>query len=249
MIGMILVTHGRLAEELRAAMEHVVGAQRNVATVCIGPEDDMENRRADIEACIARCDTGDGVVLLTDMFGGTPSNLAISMMDHPGRRGDRRRQPADAGQAGEGPLEPAARGRGELRPGGGPQIHRRRLARAARREEAERNLRLMQDGGEQAPDPPTDRPAPVVSRSVIITNRRGLHARAAAKFVTLAERFEASVDVIRDGQSVPARSIMGLMMLGAGYGATIELRAEGWGAKEALDALAALVESGFEEGD
>ncbi len=107
----------------------------------------------------------------------------------------------------------------------------------------------MQDGGEQAPDPPTDRPAPVVSRSVIITNRRGLHARAAAKFVTLAERFEASVDVIRDGQSVPARSIMGLMMLGAGYGATIELRAEGWGAKEALDALAALVESGFEEGD
>ncbi len=84
MIGMILVTHGRLAEELRSAMEHVVGAQKNVDTVCIGPEDDVENRRADIEACIARCDSGDGVVLLTDMFGGTPSNLAISMMEHPG---------------------------------------------------------------------------------------------------------------------------------------------------------------------
>jgi PTS system mannose-specific IIA component len=81
MIGMILVTHGRLAEELRSAMEHVVGAQRNVSTVCIGPEDDLENRRAEIEACIKRCDTGDGVVLLTDMFGGTPSNLAISMME------------------------------------------------------------------------------------------------------------------------------------------------------------------------
>jgi mannose PTS system EIIA component len=80
MIGMILVTHGRLAVELRSAMEHVVGAQRNVGTVCIGPEDDMENRRAEIEACIKQCDTGDGVVLLTDMFGGTPSNLAISMM-------------------------------------------------------------------------------------------------------------------------------------------------------------------------
>jgi PTS system mannose-specific IIA component len=81
MIGMILVTHGRLAEELRSAMEHVVGSQRNVDTVCIGPDDDIENRRAEIEACIGRCDTGDGVVLLTDMFGGTPSNLAISVMD------------------------------------------------------------------------------------------------------------------------------------------------------------------------
>jgi PTS system mannose-specific IIA component len=84
MIGMVLVTHGRLAEELRLAMEHVVGAQRNVDTVCIGPDDDVENRRADIEACIGRCDTGDGVVLLTDMFGGTPSNLAISMMERHG---------------------------------------------------------------------------------------------------------------------------------------------------------------------
>jgi len=84
MIGMILVTHGRLAEELRSAMEHVVGAQRNVDTVCIGPEDDMENRRSEIETCICRCDTGDGVVLLTDMFGGTPSNLAISMMERKG---------------------------------------------------------------------------------------------------------------------------------------------------------------------
>ena len=84
MIGMILVTHGRLAEELRSAMEHVVGTQRNVDTVCIGPDDDMDNRRAEIEACISRCDTGDGVVLLTDMFGGTPSNLAISMMERHG---------------------------------------------------------------------------------------------------------------------------------------------------------------------
>ena len=81
MIGMVLVTHGRLAAELRSAMEHVVGAQRNVDVVCIGPDDDMERRRAEIEACIDRCDTGDGVVLLTDMFGGTPSNLAISLMD------------------------------------------------------------------------------------------------------------------------------------------------------------------------
>jgi phosphocarrier protein HPr len=94
-----------------------------------------------------------------------------------------------------------------------------------------------------------DQQAAVLSRSVTIPNKRGLHARAAAKFVTLAERFDASVEVIRDGQSVSARSIMGLMMLGAGCGATIELRAEGWGAKEALDALATLVEAGFDEQD
>ncbi len=91
--------------------------------------------------------------------------------------------------------------------------------------------------------------ATVLSRDVIIVNKRGLHARAAAKFVTLAETFGACVDVLRDGQSVSARSIMGLMMLGAGRGSTIGLRAEGWDAKEALDALAALVEAGFNEQD
>lgn len=103
------------------------------------------------------------------------------------------------------------------------------------------------DGDAASPDSPPPASTPVLSRSVTVPNKRGLHARAAAKFVMLAERFGASVDVIRDGQAVPARSIMGLMMLGAGKGAVIELRAEGWDAKEALDALAALVESGFDE--
>ncbi len=84
MIGLVLVTHGRLAEEMRSAMEHVVGPQRNVATVCIGPDDDIEGRRDEIRRCIEVVDTGDGVVLLTDMFGGTPSNLAISQMDRQG---------------------------------------------------------------------------------------------------------------------------------------------------------------------
>ncbi|MBR0681512.1 PTS sugar transporter subunit IIA [Roseomonas eburnea] len=79
MIGMVLVTHGRLAEELRHAMEHVVGPQQAVATVCIGPEDDMEHTRADIRRSIDSVDQGDGVVVLTDMFGGTPSNLAMQM--------------------------------------------------------------------------------------------------------------------------------------------------------------------------
>jgi PTS system mannose-specific IIA component len=80
MIGLVLVTHGRLAEEFVRAMEHVVGKQERIATICIGPEDDMEERRADIAAAIAEVDSGRGVILLTDLFGGTPSNLAISLM-------------------------------------------------------------------------------------------------------------------------------------------------------------------------
>ena len=81
MIGMVLVTHGALAEEFRAALEHVVGTQENLATICIGPDDDMEKRREDIVDAIVKVDTGDGVALLTDMFGGTPSNLAISLLE------------------------------------------------------------------------------------------------------------------------------------------------------------------------
>jgi PTS system mannose-specific IIA component len=81
MIGVVLVTHGRLATEFRAALEHVVGPQKQVETVTIGPEDDMEQRRRDIIAAVEQVDSGDGVVVLTDMFGGTPSNLAISVME------------------------------------------------------------------------------------------------------------------------------------------------------------------------
>ena len=81
MIGMVLVTHGALAEEFRAALEHVVGAQENLATICIGPDDDMEKRREDIVDAIVKVDTGDGVALLTAMFGGTPSNLSISLLE------------------------------------------------------------------------------------------------------------------------------------------------------------------------
>ena len=80
MIGMILVTHGQLAEEFVAAMQHVVGRQDAVRTVCIGPNDDMEARRAEIADAIDQVDSGSGVIILTDLFGGTPSNLAISLM-------------------------------------------------------------------------------------------------------------------------------------------------------------------------
>jgi len=80
MIGMVLVTHGALAEEFRSALEHVVGPQEQCETVCIGPDDDMEVRRQDIVEAVQKADGGGGVVILTDMFGGTPSNLAISVM-------------------------------------------------------------------------------------------------------------------------------------------------------------------------
>jgi len=81
MIGLVLVTHGRLAHEFRAALEHVVGQQSHIETVSIGPDDDVERRRQDILDAIAKVATGSGVILLTDMFGGTPSNLAISVME------------------------------------------------------------------------------------------------------------------------------------------------------------------------
>ena len=81
LIGLVLVTHGRLADEFVTAMEHVVGPQKQVRTVAIGPDDDMEARRADIRAAIEAVDGGRGVIVLTDLFGGTPSNLAISLME------------------------------------------------------------------------------------------------------------------------------------------------------------------------
>ena len=81
MIGMVLVTHGLLATEFKAALEHVVGPQEQLETITIGPEDDMEVRRKDIMSAVCRVNSGEGVVVLTDMFGGTPSNLALSCMN------------------------------------------------------------------------------------------------------------------------------------------------------------------------
>jgi mannose PTS system EIIA component len=81
MIGIVIVTHGRLAEEFRAALEHVVGPQKQIETIAIGPEDDIEQSRQAIVSAVGRADSGGGVIVLTDMFGGTPSNLAISIMN------------------------------------------------------------------------------------------------------------------------------------------------------------------------
>ncbi len=84
MIGIVIITHGGLATEFRAALEHVVGPQERLETLSIGPEDDIETRRSELIGAVRRADNGRGVVVLTDMFGGTPSNLAISVMDDTG---------------------------------------------------------------------------------------------------------------------------------------------------------------------
>lgn len=81
MIGLVLVTHGRLASEFIHAVEHVVGKQEQIEAICIGPDDKMDARRADIAAAAQLSDSGEGVIILTDMFGGTPSNLAISLLE------------------------------------------------------------------------------------------------------------------------------------------------------------------------
>jgi PTS system mannose-specific IIA component len=83
MIGVVIVTHGKLAGEFLSALEHVVGPQEQVETISIGPDDDLDARRADMLAALSKVDSGDGVVVLTDMFGGSPSNLAISAMEEP----------------------------------------------------------------------------------------------------------------------------------------------------------------------
>lgn len=80
MIGLVLVTHGNLAREFVTALEHVVGAQEQVSSICIGPDDDMESRRGEIAEAVGEVDSGEGVIILTDLFGGTPSNLSISLM-------------------------------------------------------------------------------------------------------------------------------------------------------------------------
>lgn len=103
-------------------------------------------------------------------------------------------------------------------------------------------------GAEPAQAAPCPEQGIVLTRQLCICNTRGLHARAAAKFVKEAERFAACISLRKNGNTVSGRSIMGLMMLGAGQGCAVELIAEGWDAKEALDALAALVERGFDEG-
>ena len=209
----------------------------------------MDNRRAEIEACIEPCDTGDGVVLLTDMFGGTPSNLAISMMEQQGVEviagvnlpmlvklaKVRSNQPlADAvncaEEAGRKYIAAASHVLHWLQ---GP---------TATADDAARTATLLAQSHHPSASPPVLTPHRHQCQQARPARPRRRQVRHAGRaFRRLGGRDPRRAD------RCPARSIMGLMMLGAGMGAIIELRAEGWDAKEALDALAALVEAGFDE--
>ena len=224
MIGLVIVTHGRLAEEFVHAMEHVVGPQAAVSAICIGPDDDMERRRRDILAACQKVNDGGGVILLTDMFGGTPSNLAISVMEQTKAEviaglnlpmliklaSVRRREdlPTCVAQAQEA----------------GPQVYLGRLLRAVGREIA----------------------AMTAEASVEITNERGLHARASAKFVKLAAHLRRRGDR-HQGRRDRRRPLDHGPDDAGRRPRHIAIRAEGAEAQAAVDALAELVTNRFEE--
>ena len=243
MIGIVIVTHGRLAIEFRAALEHVVGAQEQIETVTIGPDDNVEQRRRDIIEAVKKVDSGDGVVILTDMFGGTPSNLAISVMSRP-------KVEVLAGinlpmliklvkVRDECPLAEAVAAAQESR----AQVHHHREPGTGRQ---------MSGGPEPweecPPDVPAAPPGAIVKHLPII-NQRGLHARASAKFVQTVEKFDADVRVTRCGETVGGTSIMGLMMLAAGPGTSITVTASGNECAQVMAALEALVGARFGEED
>ena len=193
-------------------------------SICIGPDDDMERRRKDIAKAIGKVDQGQGVIILTDLFGGTPSNLAISLMKSENVE-------VIAGvnlpmlirlESARKVMRRPCRGRRGAR--GGAQIYLRRLG-----------------------NPRGSSGLSAASREVRIGNQRGLHARASAKFVNLASQLDATIDVEKDGNRVCGTSIMGLMMLGAAMGDTITIHVEGLYAEEALEKLASLVEERFGE--
>ncbi len=245
MIGLVLVSHGRLAEELRLALEHVVGPRSSVATVCIGPDDDMELRRRTSRQH-RQVDDGDGVVLLTDMFGGTPSNLAISLMDRPGVEVIAGVNLPMLVKLAKVRAPPDARRVRGLRAGRRAQVHRRRVARAARLHGRQATARPTAPRLMDAPRPTRPscarrhdlqppRPA-CPRRRQVRHHRRAVHAPRWARPIPWPVR----LGPIDHGPHDAGRRRRA---------PNIEMRAEGWDAKEALAALARLVEAGFNEQD
>ena len=192
MIGIVLVTHGRLAQEFISAMEHMVGPQTHLRAVCIGPEDDIERRQREIAAAAKSVDVGRGVIIATDMFGGTPCNLALTLLE---------------------------RGKIEVLAGANlPSLIKLIDIRAklpldqAVKEAIEAGRKYMRAGSADLVM------ADKLRASATIPNKRGLHARASAKIVEASARFQSEIHVIKDGNAVNGRSIMGLMMLAASIG-------------------------------
>ena len=179
MIGIVLVTHGRLAQEFISAMEHMVGPQTHLRAVCIGPEDDIERRQREIAAAAKSVDMGNGVVIATDMFGGTPCNLALTLLE---------------------------RGKIEVLAGVNLpslikliDIRNKLPLEQAVKEAIEAGRKYMRAGSADL----WARLAmsePSFGATAMITNKRGLHARASAKIVEAAARFQSEITIVKDGQ-------------------------------------------------
>jgi len=178
-IGVVIVAHGGLAPEYLSAVEHVVGTQSGLKAISIEPDHDRDQKKAEIRAAVDSVDTGSGVVVVTDMFGGSPSNLSL--------------------------------------PACGNNENRKILLMAM----IERNLRIC--------------------------NEKGLHARASAKLVEVVEQYDATALILKDGLDASGDSIMGLLMLAASKGTTIEVQTDGKDAEGLADAIEALVNDRFGE--
>ena len=204
-VGVVVVTHGQLATELVNAAEMIVGDLPQFTAVSIGWHDDVNDAREAIAAGHREGAIEGGGVLLTDMFGGTPSNLGMTFLEAGPRRSDHRRQPADADQAGEGA--------------------RRRDLRALAREMCEHGraaIRVASDLLRGEPGTAGEGVTAGCVRAVTVVNQLGMHARAAAKFVHLAGRsFAAGSSVTRGSRTVDGKSILGLLLLAAARGTTI----------------------------
>ena len=229
MIGLVLVMHGDLAQAFRQALEHVVGPQEQIACLTVTPTDTVDHRLPDIRCAVDDVNSGDGVIVVTDVFGGTPCNIATALL-----------KSSDLHVVAGANLPML--------------IKLARVRRGAALDEVV--VQARRAGRIHYYCAPGDQPSEMeaglwigtprgLTAEVIISNPKGLHARPSAKFVKLAEKFDAEIRVSRNGETVGGTSIMGLLMLGAAQGASITISATGREAEAAMAALVDLVRAGF----
>ena len=243
MIGLVLVMHGDLGQAFHAALEHVLGPQEQVACLTIAPDDNVAARRPDMERALGEVDMGDGALILTDVFGGTPCRIATAMLD-------RARVHVVAGVNLPMLIKLARVRRSSrledvvARARAAGQIHYY-CKTGHEPDNLENNMETgvwVDESGSES-----ESGSEWLSADVTIANSKGLHVRPSAKFVKCAESFEAEIRVSCGGNTVGGTSIMGLLMLGAGKGSVITIMASGREAEEAIAALADLVRAGFYE--
>ena len=224
MIGGIIVSHGKLAEELLNALTIILGEAPNIESISIGWYDDVEDSKKKINLSLKRVDQKNGVIIFTDMFGGTPSNLSFSFLKDNQVEIITGRQPAHAHQVRIAPEEQRPEGR---------------------RQEGRRAGEEEHPSGQRAPR--RQAKVTMLEKKITIKNKLGLHARAAVKFVNLANRFGASVKIVKDGNEIDGKSILGILTLAATQGSEIVLLVSGKDEDSALKALSDLINNRFDE--